>query len=171
VEYRLHINDETIPVDVDVGKDNAISVKTDRNEYKVKYTKINNNHYCFSRDGQNFNAFVINESDEKTIIINGISYKIKDADLMEQYASKSGKKDALPTTITPPIPSVVVSVLVKEGDKVVKGQNVIVLSAMKMETTLSSPFDGLVTKINTKEGDNVSPGEILIDIEENKTDA
>jgi biotin carboxyl carrier protein len=67
--------------------------------------------------------------------------------------------------VTPPIPSVVVRILVAEGDRVEKGKGVVVVSAMKMETTLQAPFAGTVLKVNVAEGDKVMPGEILVNIE------
>jgi 3-methylcrotonyl-CoA carboxylase alpha subunit len=62
------------------------------------------------------------------------------------------------------MPSVVMAALVKVGDLVEKGQEVVVLSAMKMETTLRAPFRGRVIKINAHVGDKVMPGEILVDL-------
>jgi biotin carboxyl carrier protein len=54
---------------------------------------------------------------------------------------------------------------VSAGDAVVKGQAVVIVSAMKMETTLVAPFDGTVSKVNVAEGDKVMPGDVLVDIE------
>jgi 3-methylcrotonyl-CoA carboxylase alpha subunit len=71
----------------------------------------------------------------------------------------------LPQEITPPMPSVVVRIMIAEGDLVEKGQSVMVVSAMKMETTLQAPFKGKVLKINVAEGDKVMPGQILAVIE------
>ncbi|HPS94887.1 MAG TPA: biotin/lipoyl-binding protein, partial [Deltaproteobacteria bacterium] len=71
----------------------------------------------------------------------------------------------LPQEVTPPMPSVVVRIMVGEGDPVEKGQGVVVVSAMKMETTLQAPFKGKVLKVNAAEGDKVMPGQILVDIE------
>jgi biotin carboxyl carrier protein len=55
--------------------------------------------------------------------------------------------------------------MVAEGDSVQKGDNVIVLTAMKMETTLTAPFPGRVKGINVSVGEKVMPGKILVDIE------
>jgi biotin carboxyl carrier protein len=63
------------------------------------------------------------------------------------------------------MPSVVVRILVAEGDQVEKGQGVVVVMAMKMETTLRAPFSGKMLKINVSVGDKVMPGQILVDIE------
>jgi 3-methylcrotonyl-CoA carboxylase alpha subunit len=65
------------------------------------------------------------------------------------------------------MPAVVVSVFAKEGASVVKGDKLVVVSAMKMETTLKAPYDGMIIKVNTAEGEKVNPGEILVDIKKN----
>ncbi|MBW2139305.1 MAG: DUF2118 domain-containing protein [Deltaproteobacteria bacterium] len=63
------------------------------------------------------------------------------------------------------MPSVVVRVLVNEGDRVEKGQGLLVVTAMKMETTLKAPYAGIVKKINTQPEAKVMPGDILVEIE------
>ena len=95
----------------------------------------------------------------------GESYFFRDAVLSEKPQGKKGKLDNIPEEVTSPMPAVVSSVLVKEGESVSVGQPVITVSAMKMETTLSAPYSGIVKKINVKEQDKVMPGEILIEIE------
>eukprot|EP01089_Gocevia_fonbrunei_P022481 TRINITY_DN9108_c0_g1_i1.p1 TRINITY_DN9108_c0_g1~~TRINITY_DN9108_c0_g1_i1.p1 ORF type:complete len:120 (-),score=13.41 TRINITY_DN9108_c0_g1_i1:19-378(-) len=47
-----------------------------------------------------------------------------------------------------PMPGKIVSVLVKEGDKVKKGQPIVIMEAMKMEHTIKSPKDGVVATVN-----------------------
>jgi len=78
--------------------------------------------------------------------------------------------DETPGEVTPPMPAVVVRILIHEGDRVKRGQGLIVVTAMKMETTLVAPSDGRVKKINTSEGAKVVPGEILVEIEEEAKD-
>ena len=49
----------------------------------------------------------------------------------------------------------VVEMKVGVGDKVIKGQNLAVLSAMKMEMVLQSPVNGVVRAIEVKRGQKV----------------
>jgi biotin carboxyl carrier protein len=63
------------------------------------------------------------------------------------------------------MPSVVVKILVQDGQRVEKGQGVVVVSAMKMETTLTAPHGGIVRKVNVAVGDKASPGQVLVEIE------
>ncbi len=53
-------------------------------------------------------------------------------------------------------------ILVKEGDVVCKGQEVIVLESMKMEIPLMSGGNGTVSSIKVREGDFVDDGDVLL---------
>ncbi len=64
-----------------------------------------------------------------------------------------------------PMPSVVVEVRVAVGEKVEKGQAVVVLESMKTETVLRAPLAGVVKAVGCKNGEMVEEGRELIDIE------
>ncbi|KAF9011139.1 carbamoyl-phosphate synthase L chain, ATP binding domain-containing protein [Cyathus striatus] len=65
-----------------------------------------------------------------------------------------------------PMPSVVVELRVKLGDKVEKGQAVVILESMKTETVLRAETAGVVKAVGCKNGEMVEEGRELIDIEE-----
>ena len=67
--------------------------------------------------------------------------------------------------IEAPMPGNIFKILVKPGDMVTKGQNVLVLEAMKMENNITSDYNGKVKRILTQEGKSVSAGAKLIEIE------
>jgi len=72
--------------------------------------------------------------------------------------------------IVAPMPGKVTSVDVSQGDKVVKGERLLTLEAMKMEHGLVAPFDGVVAELNAQVGAQVSEGTMLalIDKKEQK---
>ena len=70
-------------------------------------------------------------------------------------------------TLKAPMPSVVVEVRVKVGDKVQKGQAVVVLESMKTETILRADIAGIVGAVGCKKGEMVEEGKELVVIEEN----
>lgn len=61
------------------------------------------------------------------------------------------------------IVGIVVKVLVSEGQKVKKGEPVLVLEAMKMESNVVAPLDATVTKIHVAQGDSVKKGQVLLE--------
>ncbi|EMD31129.1 hypothetical protein CERSUDRAFT_89453 [Gelatoporia subvermispora B] len=68
-----------------------------------------------------------------------------------------------------PMPSVVVEVRVQLGERVEKGQPVVVLESMKTETVLRAPVAGVVKAIGCKKGEMVEEGKELVDIAEEDT--
>ncbi|ABS51346.1 biotin/lipoyl-containing protein [Campylobacter hominis] len=63
------------------------------------------------------------------------------------------------------LPSNVFKILVKVGDKVSKGQNVVILEAMKMEINIESPKDGVIKEILVNQGDTVDSNQVLAIVE------
>jgi 3-methylcrotonyl-CoA carboxylase alpha subunit len=64
-----------------------------------------------------------------------------------------------------PMPGRVISVEVRKGDRVAKGQKLLTLEAMKMEHSLTAPFDGVVAELDAVEGAQVSEGTLLARVE------
>ena len=69
-------------------------------------------------------------------------------------------------TVDSPLPGRVVSILVKPGDKVVTGDTVVTLEAMKMENAITSNYTGVVRQVLVAEGDAVLADTPLIEIEQ-----
>ncbi|MBO8170429.1 MAG: pyruvate carboxylase [Bacillaceae bacterium] len=63
------------------------------------------------------------------------------------------------------MPGKVLKVMVAAGDKVSKGEHLIVTEAMKMETTIQAPHDAVVKDILVKPGDTIETGDLLIELE------
>ncbi len=63
------------------------------------------------------------------------------------------------------MPSIVVAVLVVEGQRVERGEPLVVVSAMKTESQLASPVAGRVRAVRASVGAKVRPGEILVEVE------
>jgi acetyl-CoA/propionyl-CoA carboxylase biotin carboxyl carrier protein len=70
------------------------------------------------------------------------------------------------TAIASPMQATIVKVAVAEGDKVVKGDLVLVLEAMKMEQPIAAHRDGTITALDATVGATVSAGHRLLAIED-----
>ena len=64
--------------------------------------------------------------------------------------------------INSPLPGSVISVAVKEGQAVKKGDTLLVLESMKMENPILSDCDGTVTKIAVAAGQSVMQDDLLV---------
>lgn len=61
-----------------------------------------------------------------------------------------------------PMPGVIVDIPVKNGDRVRKGETILVQEAMKMQMKIRTPEAGTVSRINTSTGSQVEKGELLV---------
>ncbi|MBA7845012.1 acetyl-CoA carboxylase biotin carboxyl carrier protein subunit [Klebsiella sp. RHBSTW-00484] len=62
------------------------------------------------------------------------------------------------------VPGVVDEVKAAAGDKIEKGQVVIVLEAMKMKMPVASPESGILKTLAVNAGDRINPGMVLFEI-------
>ena len=62
-----------------------------------------------------------------------------------------------------PMPGLVVSIAVKEGQEVKAGETVAVVEAMKMENVLRAEIDGTVKKVNAKPGDSLAVDAVILE--------
>ena len=76
-----------------------------------------------------------------------------------QGTSESGGR------LTAPMPGKVISIAVKAGEAVKKGQLLAIMEAMKMEHSLNAPADGVVTEVLYAAGDQVSEGVELLKLQ------
>ncbi|EID43367.1 pyruvate carboxylase [Parageobacillus thermoglucosidasius] len=69
-----------------------------------------------------------------------------------------------PNHIAATMPGTVVKVLVEKGERVNKGDHLMITEAMKMETTVQAPFSGVIKDIYVKNGDAIQTGDLLIEL-------
>ena len=63
-----------------------------------------------------------------------------------------------------PIPGLVASVAVSVGQKVAKGDRLLMMEAMKMQTTVAAPVDGVVQALHASVGDTVESKDLLVEL-------
>ena len=106
------------------------------------------------------------------IKVNGKSYRVE-LEAIEETASAPTKVeekkeepkkvgDGIGQPVESPIQGSVVQIKVKTGDKVKKGDVLLVIEAMKLENAVPSPFDGEVGDILVSKGQTVSTKEVLV---------
>lgn len=98
----------------------------------------------------------------KTIVIDNVKYKTR---LTKKYLSRKSYSSVNPGKIYSFIPGTILNITAREGDKVKKGTQLLVLDAMKMANNLTAPMDGTVKKIYVKTGDLVPKNFLLVEIE------
>ena len=139
--------------------------------------------YKFTINGNVYNVSINSiEENIANVEVNGTPYKVEMDKPAKKQVRPLTRPQKAPTTpagepvvsrpvasndpgaIKSPLPGVIVSVDVKVGDAVKRGQKIAVLEAMKMENNILADRDGKVTAINVNKGDTVLEGAALITI-------
>lgn len=121
--------------------------------------------YSLLIDNRSFEALVEGGDGEYRVLLNGVLYYAQVADeRAKRLAEAAGA--FTPTSgevnIKSPMPGLIVSVPVTEGQKVKKGQVVVVLESMKMENELKAPRDGTVSAIKVQPRQTVEQNQVLV---------
>ncbi|HJE02502.1 Methylmalonyl-CoA carboxyltransferase 1.3S subunit [Aliarcobacter thereius] len=118
-----------------------------------------NGNYTVVVDGQRFNVSVF-EGDVQNIQVAAPVQNIAPVQQVTQQtqaqATYSGNE------VKAPVNGNVWKLLVKEGDKVEKDQQIMILEAMKMEIDVVATVSGTVTKVLTEVNKSVEEGQTLI---------
>jgi biotin carboxyl carrier protein len=85
--------------------------------------------------------------------------------ISDKFANRIPYRPADPKLILSFIPGTVLEIFIKTGQKVRKGELLMILDAMKMQNKLKAPMDGTVKSILVKKGDKVSKGTVLLALE------
>jgi pyruvate carboxylase len=100
--------------------------------------------------------------------LNGVSRQttIVDRSVASSVKQRAKADPAIPTQVGAPIPGLITMLSVGIGTKLVKGDKLLTLEAMKMQTTLYAPCDGTVEEVHAKIGDTVESKDLLVLIKE-----
>ncbi|CDO02359.1 2-oxoglutarate carboxylase small subunit [Oceanobacillus picturae] len=90
---------------------------------------------------------------------------IKDENIKSKLAVKPKTDKGNDKQLGATMPGTVIEAMVSNGDKVEKGDHLLLTEAMKMETTVQAPYDGVVKKVYVKSGDPIAVDDLLIEFE------
>jgi biotin carboxyl carrier protein len=137
--------------------------------------------YKFKINGKEYNVAVNGiEGKNADVTVNGVNYQVElenevSPAVAAAPAAAAPAAQAAPAAAAPkpagagkkiesPLPGVIVSVDVKEGQAVKRGQKVAVIEAMKMENEILAECDGTITAVHVKQGDSVLEGADIVTI-------
>ena len=116
----------------------------------------------FLRDGAAGETIhVVRDGDAVHLFWRGAAYVLQE----ETEAYRAAHRQHAPGGLEAPMPGKVIAVKVEAGQAVTRGQELLVVEAMKMENAIRAPRDGRVKSVSAKVGDAVSPGTVLVELD------
>jgi pyruvate carboxylase subunit B len=164
--FRALVNDRAFDV---VVKDDDLLL--DDASVSVAFDAVGDEYFSLLMNGTSV-PVVIESVTEDTVevTIGGRSTVVRVQDehdlLLEEYGLDEAG-GAAEREIRAPMPGLVLSVMVEDGQAVSEGDGLVVLEAMKMENELRAPADGVVKTVHVAPQDAVDKDALLIEMEAN----
>ncbi len=162
--YQIKVNDK-FNFDVAIANQ-EVTVNNELVALDSLTLNAKNTHILYKNKSFTIAVETFNKAEKTvTIKVNGNTYTLVIKDKFDELLKQLGMDNLTANKIQEikaPMPGLVLNVLVKEGLAVNKGDNILVLEAMKMENIIKSPTDGIIKAIRVKQGDKVEKNEVLI---------
>ncbi len=136
--------------------------------YEIDFASVSDQPiYSLLIDGESYEAFVDRREEEWQILLLGNLYLVRVEDEREKRlrAAAGGRViERGEFHLKAPMPGLVVAIPVTEGQRVNKGDVLVILESMKMQNELKSPRDGVVIRLRVGVGDSVEQSETLLSV-------
>ena len=164
MKYITTINEKVYTVEI--LEDHRVVV--DGTVYEVDFDSISGQPvYSVLIDGQSYEAYVYPSDEGWQVLLHGHLYTAQVEDERERRlraAAGSRVAERGEYLLKSPMPGLVISIPVAEGQMVKKGEVLLVLESMKMQNELKSPRDGSISRIRVKPGDSVEQRQTLMSV-------
>ncbi len=124
--------------------------------------------YSLLVNGKSYEAYVYPEEDGWEVLLLGHAYRVHVQGEHERQLRSlaagpvSGEREFV---LRAPMPGLIVAVPVQEGQRVARGETLVILESMKMQNELKSPRAGQVKRVRVQAGAVVEQRQILLTVE------
>jgi biotin carboxyl carrier protein len=138
------------------------------NSLNIDWIKVEEGKFHIIKDNKSFLAEVVEHNQTEKQFKIKVNNNLYQLDIKDQYDEllKNLGLDNLNSQkikeIKAPMPGLVLKILVNEGELVSKGENLLILEAMKMENMIKAPTDLIVKRINIKIGDKLEKNQVML---------
>jgi acetyl/propionyl-CoA carboxylase alpha subunit len=123
--------------------------------------------YSLIVNGESYEGYVYPDEQRWQVLLLGRSYSVSIEDEREKRLRTTFTSIVGPGReyiLKAPMPGLAIAVPIDEGQKVEKGQILVILESMKMQNELRAPFSGKVARLKIKVGESVHQKQILLNL-------
>jgi biotin carboxyl carrier protein len=163
VKRAFRTGQRTVEVEVRPAADGAHEAVVDGRTFSLRAVPLGDGWLRFESPEGPFTACVTRAGRQRFLTLAGRDYVLETAAAASRRAGAHAHAGG---QIAMPMPGLVVRVHVHEGERVARGQVLLVVEAMKMEHTLRAPKDGVVRRLAAEAGKLLEGGAALLEVEE-----
>jgi acetyl-CoA carboxylase biotin carboxylase subunit len=171
MKVRIKSGEQEFTVGIPFSEDPKYIFSVGEENYKAEKAVEEKNLLTFSVDGTYYTTHVSKDRNEMGwVSFEGHIFEMQRLDFLPESPSPVRFESAgnQSNEVYTPMPGKVIKLLVNAGDKVNRGDVLLIIEAMKMENAIISPADGIVALINVALNDRVEPGKALIILRQNE---
>jgi biotin carboxyl carrier protein len=170
MEFKIDNSDNILSGSINEYSGNGKMVATiNGKKHSIKIVGLKNSILEFILDNSYRTAKILEfGSSHIKLLMNGEQIILKKHSKLTEILEKSmalGGSSSGENKLLSQIPGRVVSIMVKAGDQIKKGDSVIVLESMKMQVAVKAHKDGQIRDTKVKIGDTVSRNDVVAVIE------
>lgn len=136
--------------------------------YEVDFDSVGDQPvYSLLVDGNSYESYIYSDDQGLQVLLFGTLYKaiVEDEREKRLRAALGGSViERGDFHLKAPMPGLVVSIAVSEGQQIEKGDMLIILESMKMQNELKSPRAGRISRLRVEPGDNVEQRQTLLSV-------
>jgi len=164
--HDLEFDDENIHLGSRKKPGGGYIVQLGSKNYELEAGPLGTQGFWFrDSEGNRHRAYAAAQGDGMAVRLDGRTWVFKSA----VHEQGTGEEEQDPNQVVAPMTGTLISVLVSAGDVVHEGQDLIVLSAMKMEHRLTAVAAGIISEVLCAETETVDAGQTLIRVEIDET--
>ena len=135
---------------------------------KIEIKHIKDSEYLIQSGPKHLQVFLIESTSSlkrSSWWINGEKYIVNSQTDLDQLLKKLGlnsQNEKKVNELYAPMPGLILSVKFSNGDKVKKGDTILILEAMKMENLIKSQITGVIKNIYVKEGESIEKNSLMV---------
>ena len=164
MKYITTVEDKQFQVEIIDEK----HISVDGKVYEVDFESVSGQPvYSLIVDGKSHEAYVAAGDNLWQVLLRGRLYPVTVEDEREKRlrsAAGGGIAEAGEFHLRAPMPGLVVTILVEEGQQIKKGQVLLILESMKMQNELKSPRDGTIGRVRVRAGETVEQKQTLLSV-------
>jgi len=164
MKYITTVEDKQFLIEIIDEKHLSVDGKV----YEVDFESVSGQPvYSLILDGKSHESYVAPGDHDWQVLLRGRLFPVTVEDEREKRlrtAAGGGVAETGEFHLRAPMPGLVVTILVAEGQAIKKGQVVLILESMKMQNELKSPRDGIIGRVRVKPGETVEQKQTLLSV-------